>query len=497
MSAEMRIEMEATQRLNAKAYTEGGMASKGRSAKTEKSEFDHFLENGILKANGLANPKEMQNKIENEDHHNEAEESVGKNSNSNANKDKENNISGLNGLHGLLKKSLETEETKENSGLSETNPIDNTQIGLISNAETNEAIVTDKLKGSILDGINLTELLAVMNASGNQKAIDFSAKIMNSKTSEEDGVAAVKNSGEGSEKNNAVKALLSDAIGNLNEAKAVKSEDIKKVNFKEANLDGLTKTKEAKVDGLTDTKGALINKSVKDNSSGQKVDLTGIKLENGSEKFKIKPIDKLKKEGLSNEVEPIGQGIKGFEFGKQTLEVQQTNNSLKDLDGTTKLEPYSQISKEIIAKLDQKGPMEFSMQLKPADLGLIDIKMKINNGKLVIDIMAANEKTQGQLTNQVDKLISNLGLSNVKVENIQVVQNIGTSNQQQIQQEQYAMNSGMNNFQRRNHENGNSQRQQNGSANRNDEISEISRTSQTKVKNVANKIATIGMNYAI
>ncbi|HVI42239.1 MAG TPA: flagellar hook-length control protein FliK [Anaerovoracaceae bacterium] len=115
-------------------------------------------------------------------------------------------------------------------------------------------------------------------------------------------------------------------------------------------------------------------------------------------------------------------------------------------------EPYSQIRKEILSKLEQKGPTEFQMQLEPEDLGQIDIKLKLSEGKLVIDILAANSKTQALLTSQVDKLISSMGLQNVQIESVQVNQQMNSQTQDNSQSQGYTMSSGMDFSQRKQQE---------------------------------------------
>ncbi|MDI9493581.1 MAG: flagellar hook-length control protein FliK [Bacillota bacterium] len=85
-----------------------------------------------------------------------------------------------------------------------------------------------------------------------------------------------------------------------------------------------------------------------------------------------------------------------------------------------KMEPYSQIGREIQLKLEQRGLMEFKMQLEPKDLGQIDVRLRINEGKLIIDIVAASSRTQALLISQADKLVSSMGLQNVEVETVQV-----------------------------------------------------------------------------
>lgn len=115
-------------------------------------------------------------------------------------------------------------------------------------------------------------------------------------------------------------------------------------------------------------------------------------------------------------------------------------------------EPYNQIKEEILSKLEQKGSTEFRMQLEPEDLGQIDIKLKLSEGKLVIDILAANSKTQALLTNQVDKLIASMGLQNVLVESVQVSQQMNSQTQDNSQSQGYTMSSGMDFSQRRQQE---------------------------------------------
>lgn len=117
--------------------------------------------------------------------------------------------------------------------------------------------------------------------------------------------------------------------------------------------------------------------------------------------------------------------------------VNDVSNAGAQIQKVEASEPYSQIGKEILNKLDQKGPMEFKLQLQPKDLGQIDIKMKVNNGKLMIDIVSASSKTQTLLTGQVDKLIMNLGLQNVQVEILQ-----GSQIHTQSQDHTYIQHSG-------------------------------------------------------
>jgi hypothetical protein len=84
--------------------------------------------------------------------------------------------------------------------------------------------------------------------------------------------------------------------------------------------------------------------------------------------------------------------------------------------------PYGQIAREVFAALANKNvPAVMSMRLEPAELGRIDVSMKLTSaGKLVIDIAAESAKTQALLAGQTDKLVQVLGLQNAQVENVSV-----------------------------------------------------------------------------
>lgn len=90
--------------------------------------------------------------------------------------------------------------------------------------------------------------------------------------------------------------------------------------------------------------------------------------------------------------------------------------SNRQSDPVEKPDPCTQIKREVLDKLEQKGPTEFKMRLEPEDLGEIDIKLKLSSGKLIIQIASADPKTQSLLTGQVDKLIQSMGLPNAQVE---------------------------------------------------------------------------------
>jgi hypothetical protein len=170
----------------------------------------------------------------------------------------------------------------------------------------------------------------------------------------------------------------------------------------------------------------------------------------------IKPIDQLiggalESTGAKAEVVESLETEKNITIdsmqGTPLNQVHHAPEQHSDQQAIEKAEPYNQISKEITSTIEQKGPMEFKMQLEPEDLGKVDIKLKLNQGKLVIDIMAASAKTQAMLTGQVDKLIQSIGLTNVQVESVQVSQ--GNQQGYNDQHQAYFMNGQMDLSQRR------------------------------------------------
>lgn len=160
-------------------------------------------------------------------------------------------------------------------------------------------------------------------------------------------------------------------------------------------------------------------------------------------------------------------------------------------------QPFSQIRAEILTKLEQNGPTEFKMQLDPEDLGQIDIKLKLSDGKLIIDILAANSKTMALLTGQVDKLIASMGLQNVVVESVHVNQQMNSQTQDNSQSQGFTMNSAMDFSQRKQQEQAQQQILNDsrlaGSLNRQDETQASTQANRIE----AMRYDTHRMNYAV
>ena len=123
-------------------------------------------------------------------------------------------------------------------------------------------------------------------------------------------------------------------------------------------------------------------------------------------------------ETVFTEVTGENKTDKAEEWTGDVVSNQEIKGSMQ-ADAIEKPEVYTQIKEEILDKLEQKGPSEFKLHLKPEELGEIDIKLKLSDGKLVIHIASVNPKTQTLLAGQVDKLLLNMGLPNAQVEILQ------------------------------------------------------------------------------
>jgi hypothetical protein len=81
--------------------------------------------------------------------------------------------------------------------------------------------------------------------------------------------------------------------------------------------------------------------------------------------------------------------------------------------------PAKQIEAEILTNLENQK-MEFRMQLQPADLGKIDVRMVLESGKLIVEIVST-AKTNEMLARQADSLAATLRLDNPELSSVQVV----------------------------------------------------------------------------
>ena len=151
-----------------------------------------------------------------------------------------------------------------------------------------------------------------------------------------------------------------------------------------------------------------------------------------------------KEESIITEVDGENRTENADEWTGDVISSQEVKGS-GQTDAIEKPEVYTQIKEEILDKLEQKGPSEFKLHLKPEELGEIDIKLKLSNGKLVIHIASVNPKTQTLLAGQVDKLLLNMGLPNAQVEILQGTFQSGAQDQSgsNTQSHTYSGNAGM------------------------------------------------------
>ncbi len=107
------------------------------------------------------------------------------------------------------------------------------------------------------------------------------------------------------------------------------------------------------------------------------------------------------------------------ENGVQEINVAAVNsNKSAEVQATNKTEVAQQVQQKILQNFEPNKPMVFQMTLSPDNLGDIDVKLSYDQGKLVIDIMAASQETQKLLGKQINQLVRGLALQNVQVETV-------------------------------------------------------------------------------
>ncbi|MBC3888653.1 hypothetical protein GH810_10060 [Acetobacterium paludosum] len=94
------------------------------------------------------------------------------------------------------------------------------------------------------------------------------------------------------------------------------------------------------------------------------------------------------------------------------------------------VEVSQQIEQKVLQNYEVNKPVTFTMTLSPKNLGDIDVQMKYDQGKLVINIMAASTETQKLLGKEVNQLVRSLALQNVQVDTVHVVNQTAQSSSQ-------------------------------------------------------------------
>ena len=107
-----------------------------------------------------------------------------------------------------------------------------------------------------------------------------------------------------------------------------------------------------------------------------------------------------------------------------TTDTTLAKNKITISDGSTEIKSQilSQVKDKIIIMTgnnhDSNGIKTITMQLKPQDLGKVDIKMSYDNDNLTVEIKALNEETQKVLSsniNELRELLSKTSEADVKI----------------------------------------------------------------------------------
>jgi len=83
--------------------------------------------------------------------------------------------------------------------------------------------------------------------------------------------------------------------------------------------------------------------------------------------------------------------------------------------------PAEQVSRAVLDGLESER-REFEMQLRPRELGTLNVKMTLEGGKLAIQIMAATSQAAETLSRQSEGLAASLRLAGIQLESVQIVQ---------------------------------------------------------------------------
>jgi flagellar hook-length control protein FliK len=100
-------------------------------------------------------------------------------------------------------------------------------------------------------------------------------------------------------------------------------------------------------------------------------------------------------------------------------DVSESLGRVLDRPDVTATSPARQIETEILKNLEGQK-MEFRMQLQPAELGKVDVRMVLESGKLLVEIVST-ARTNDILARQVESLAAALRLNNPELSSVQVV----------------------------------------------------------------------------
>ena len=129
------------------------------------------------------------------------------------------------------------------------------------------------------------------------------------------------------------------------------------------------------------------------------------------------------------------------EKGTQEINLSGINQTKgTEVQPDKQVDVVKQVEQKILQNFEPNKPMVIQMTLSPENLGEIEVQLKYDQGKLVIDILAASRETQNLLGKQINLLVKGLALQNVQVESVRL--NVPVEQSSESQDSSTMMNSG-------------------------------------------------------
>ncbi len=212
----------------------------------------------------------------------------------------------------------------------------------------------------------------------------------------------------------AIKQFVNDEMAESNGSVDIGT----KTNTQEASM-SIGTTKDGKNKGLGLKNQDIINANTQvEEGVPASIKEVGAKVNDGvaTEEF-VKPDiavdDGRESDVLQTDNENFGQ--KGIhEINVATANI----NKGSEVKANTNVEVAQQVEQKILQNFEPNKPMVLQMTLSPENLGEIEVQLKYDQGKLIIDITAASKETQNLLGKQINQLVRGLAMQNVQVETV-------------------------------------------------------------------------------
>lgn len=241
------------------------------------------------------------------------------------------------------------------------------------------------------------------------------------------------------------KMVVSNETDNLN-SNITANDDINGINI--TKLDNSINTTE-------------LENAIKNSSLGKNIVTTESNKENISDMIKVEGVlndDDLSIDSKSIKKEADSNGVDksiNISLGNKTLNRVNSEIKISDKSDEISNSVLNQVKDKIVF-MSKQNINAVKMQLHPTDLGELDIKLLFEEGKLSVEILAANTKTQSLIASNLDELkdILKNSMSENSLINIDVKEetsedylqhnNQGNSRQQYENQEQESYNNSEN-----------------------------------------------------